>query len=242
MKITVESEAGTRQADLYSPEGQALVNELWTLSGFHNRVMYQPVWLGVPIIQFPSDILMLQELVWKVRPELVVETGVAHGGTSLLFASILELLGKGRVLGVDVEIRQYNRLAIQAHPLAHRIQLLEGSSIDPAVTAEVARLAAGQKTLVLLDSNHSYDHVRAELEAYAPLVSSGSYLVVMDGIQEFLADTPKGRPEWREDNPLRAIREFLAANAGTWEVDPWYGRLGVTCAPMGFLRRVGSDV
>lgn len=238
MKIIAESKNGRKEADLYTPEGLELINELWTRAGFHHRVMYQPTWLGIPIIQFPGDMVMLQELVWKIRPELIIETGVAHGGTSILFASIMELLGKGKVLAIDIEIRQHNRLAIQSHPLSHRIELVEGSSIAPDIVAKAAEEARGKKTLVVLDSNHTYEHVREEIARYADLVSKDSYLVVMDGVQKLLATAPTGKPEWEEDNPLRAIEEFLAANPDTWVNDPWYERVGPTCTPLGFLRKI----
>lgn len=241
MKITIESENGKKEADLYTPEGLELINEIWTRAGFHHRMMYEPTWLGIPIIQFPGDIVMLQELVWKVRPELIIETGVAHGGTSILFASILELIGSGKVLAIDIEIRKHNRLAVQSHPMSKRIELIEGSSIDPDVVEQAARASRGVKTLVVLDSNHSYEHVKEEIRQYAKCVSLDSYLVVMDGIQQLLATAPTGKKEWQQDNPLRAIEEFVAENSHTWEVDTWFERVGPTCVPMGYLRRLKDD-
>ena len=238
MKLIVESETGQRQADLYTEEGLALVNELWTLAGFHHRIMYEPVWLGIPIIQYPGDIVMMQELIWKVRPELIIETGVAHGGSAVLFASLLELMGNGHVLAIDIEIRQHNRLAIESHPMAKRIELLQGSSLDKSVLGQAAEQAQGKTCLVVLDSNHSYDHVLEEMRQYSRFVSPDSYLVVMDGVQRMLAQAPTGKPEWNTDNPLNAIETFLAENAGKWEPDRRYERVGPTCSPMGFLRRV----
>lgn len=242
MKIIVESDKGRREADLYSSEGLSLVNELWTLAGFHHRVMYEPVWLGIPIIQFPNDIVMMQELIWKVRPDLIIETGVAHGGSAVLFASIMELIGHGSVLAIDIEVRKHNRLAIESHPMSKRIEIYEGSSLDRATLDHVEKRARGKKCLVVLDSNHSYEHVIAEMRNYAPYVAQDSYLVVMDGVQKMLVDTPRGKPEWHEDNPLRAIDEFVTENAGLWEIDRNFERTGPTCSPMGFIRRIQEKV
>jgi cephalosporin hydroxylase len=228
--------------DIYSREGLEALARLWVLTSAHNRIMYEPSWLGIPIIQYPSDIVIMQELIWKIRPDVIVETGFAHGGSAIFYASILELLGRGRVISVEVEIRKYNRVAVMAHPLSHRIEMIEASSIEPATVAEVKRrIADGQKVLVTLDSNHSYAHVLRELELYAPLVGEGSYLVAMDGAQQWVAEMPRGKPEWREDNPLRAIHEFVAAHP-EWEIDPHYNRMLVTSNPDAFLRRKRCDV
>jgi cephalosporin hydroxylase len=236
--ITIATEDGAREIDIYTPEGFAVVADLFTRSGWQRKLSYEVTWLGIPIIQLPEDILMVQELIWKIRPEVVIESGVAHGGALVLYASILELLGRGRVIGVDIEIRKYNRLAIEAHPMARRIQLIEGSSTDPATIEAVHRLVApGQRTMVMLDSNHTRAHVRAELELYAPMVTPGSYLVVFDEVMPMVADAPNGKPEWDRDNPLEAVREFLAGHP-EFEVDRSYERLVTTYCRSGFLRRV----
>lgn len=238
MKISVHDELGNiTQADLYSPEGMQLVTELWLKTSFYYKIMYEPTWLGIPIIQYPNDMVMLQELIWKVRPDVIIETGVAHGGTAVLYASILELLGKGKVIGIDVDIRKYNRLAIQSHPLSKRIELVEGSSTDPHLFEELRRrIQSRGQVMVMLDSNHSYQHVFTELQLYSQLVSPGGYLVVMDGVQELLSDTPCGKEEWKQENPLAAIRDFLSEHPD-WEIDPYYTRTHITCNPSGFLRR-----
>jgi cephalosporin hydroxylase len=179
----------------------------------------------------------MQELLWRLQPDVVVECGVAHGGSLILHASILELADKGTVIGVDVEIRPHNRAAIEAHPLAHRIKLIEGNSVDPATTAEVMRhCPAGSKVVVVLDSNHSREHVAQEIALYKDLVTVGSYLVVMDGAQALVSDIPRGRPEWADDNPLAAVRHFLAGN-DEFERDATFERFGSTCVPEGFLKR-----
>lgn len=235
--ISVATERGPREIDIYTPEGFVVVADLFTRSGWQRKLSYEVTWLGIPIIQLPEDILMVQELIWKIRPDVIIESGVAHGGALVLYASILELLGRGRVIGVDIEIRKYNRLAIEAHPMARRIQLIEGSSTDPATIDAVQRLVApGQRTMVMLDSNHTRAHVSDELELYAPMVTPGSYLVVFDEVMPMVADAPNGKPEWDRDNPLEAVRAFLAGHP-EFEIDPSYERLATTYCRGGFLRR-----
>jgi cephalosporin hydroxylase len=237
----VKTPVGERQLDAYSEEGFQALSELWTRSGWQRRVSYEVTWLGIPIIQLPEDIVMMQELLWKVRPTVVVESGVAHGGALVLYASILQLLGRGNVIGVDVEIRKYNRLAIESHPLSHRIHLIEGDSVAQSTVDEVKeRITPDDRVLVVLDSNHTREHVSAELELYSQLVTPDSYLVVFDGVMAMLTDAPDGSPKWREDNPIEAVSDFLAEHRD-FEVDLSYNRLRVTYCPGGFLRRRRSD-
>ncbi|HYR89067.1 MAG TPA: CmcI family methyltransferase [Terriglobia bacterium] len=237
-KITLTSNGESRTVDLYSQEGVDLVANLWLKLSAEYRLMYEPTWLGIPIIQLPDDIVMMQELIWKIRPDYIVECGVAHGGSAILYASICELLGRGRVIGVDVEIRKYNRVAIQSHPLSRRIELIEGSSVDSQVVDDVKRRTRGaQSVLVVLDSNHSREHVRKELEMYCEFVTPGSYLVAMDGAQSQVWDIPRGKKEWKDDNPLPAIRDFLSSHP-EFQSDSSYTRMHVTSNPEGFLRRL----
>ena len=238
MKIILDTGDSSKEVDIYSEEGLQLISQLWTKVSFHNRVVYEPTWLGIPIIQEPADIVMMQELIWQEKPDVIIETGVAHGGSAILYASVLELLGKGEVVGVDVEIREHNRKAIIEHPLSKRIQLIEGNSIDPVIVKKVEDFVKDKpKVLVILDSNHSYEHVFQELQLYSKFVSLGSYMVTMDGIQKMLADNPTGKSEWKYDNPLRAIQDFLKDNS-QWKVDPHYNRLHITYTPQGFLKKV----
>ena len=226
-----------RELDIYSEEGFRVLSNLWLRSGWQHKFSYELTWLGIPVIQLPEDVALMHELLWKVRPDVVVECGVAHGGALVLYASVLELLGKGHVVGVDVEIRKYNRLAIESHALSHRITLIEGDSVARATLEQVrTHIRPGDRVLVVLDSLHTREHVAAELEAYAPLVTASSYLVVFDGVMSVVADAPNAGAGWEVDNPLTAVDEFLAAN-DTFERDPLYGRLGVTYCPGGFLRR-----
>jgi cephalosporin hydroxylase len=202
------------------------------------KYTYNFRWMGVPVIQFPQDLLAVQEIIWDTRPEVVVETGVAHGGGLVFYASMLEMAGiDGRVVGVEVALREHNRRALAGHPMARRIEIVEGSSIDPATAARVAALAAGRRTLVILDSNHTHAHVLAELDLYSPLVHKGGYLIVFDTTIE---DQPEGffagKPWTKTDNPKTAVREFLRRGS-RFEVDREIeSRLLITVAREGYLR------
>ena len=240
ISLSTKSDDGSehREVDLYSAEGLALAAELWLKASCHHRIMYEPTWMGIPIIQYPTDMVMMQELLWKVRPDFVIEAGVAHGGSCVLHASILELIGKGQVIGIDVEIRKYNETAIKNHSMSKRIQLIEGSSVDPVtITAVKKFVTPGSRCVVVLDSNHSYEHVKKEIALYKDFVGADGYLIVMDGAQEWAASLPNGKPDWASDNPLRAIREFIEAENGSWVIDNHYNRMHITSSPMGFLKR-----
>lgn len=205
------------------------------------RYTYHFKWLGLPIIQMPQDIVAMQELVWDIRPDLIVETGVAHGGSLVFYASMLELLGNnGLVVGIDIDIREHNRRAIESHPLSRRIQLIQGSSIGEDVAAQVRALAQNrQRVLVALDSNHTHEHVLRELELYSPLVKSGSYVVVFDTTIE---DLPDGlypdRPWNKANNPKTAVWEFLKRNDRFVIDKQMHERLQITVAMDGYLKCV----
>ncbi len=199
--------------------------------------VYHFTWLGLPIIQLPADIIAMQEIVWKTKPDLIVDTGVARGGSVILYASLLELLGgKGKVVGVDIDIRSPNRRAIERHPLAHRVALIEGSSIDENTARRVYSVARKyQRVLVFLDSNHTHEHVARELELYSPLVRKGSYIVVFDTVIEHMpAGHFSNRPWDKGNNPLTAVQEFLRANK-RFAVDRDMDKLLLSSAPGGFL-------
>jgi cephalosporin hydroxylase len=233
----ISTPEGHTEVDIYTPEGYRLLAELWLKSAWQHRISYEVTWLGIPIIQLPEDIVMMQELIYKIRPDVIVETGVAHGGSAIFYASMLELLGKGRVLSVDNEIRKYNRLAICSHPMSKRITLIEGSSTNEGTLKQLRALIGPQDAaLVALDSNHAYAHVREELEKYSALVTPGSYIVVFDGVMKLLDDAPGGAPHWASDNPYAATQDFLATHP-EFESDPYYNRLLVSYCPGGFLRR-----
>ena len=223
-----------------------LLSREWLERAMRNRYVYDFDWLGRPIIQNPMDVMALQEILWRVQPDLIIETGIAHGGSLIFSASMLELIhhcggGDGRVLGIDIEIRPHNREAIEAHPLYRRIEMLEGSSIAPEMVAEVRRRAADfQRPLVILDSNHTHDHVLAELNAYAGLVAPGSYCIVFD---TFVEDMPEDlfpdRPWGPGNNPKTAVHAFLAGHPEFERDKEIEHKLLITTAPDGFLYRKG---
>jgi cephalosporin hydroxylase len=245
------------------------LSRIWLRDSLRHLYSYNFTWLSRPIIQYPQDIVAMQELIWRVRPDLIVETGIAHGGSLIMSASILALLdycdavqagspldpcaSTRRVLGIDIDIRSHNRAAIEAHPMSHRIEMVQGSSVDADIIAKVRTIARRhEKVLVVLDSNHTHEHVLAELEAYAPLTGKGSYCVVFDTIIEDLPeDAFSGRPWGKGDNPKTAVREYLRRlrEEGRVAVDgaplvldiDWTieSKLLITVAPEGYLRRSG---
>jgi cephalosporin hydroxylase len=237
-KLTLNSEGELTTVDLYSKEGLDFLSNLWIKAAAEHRVMYEPTWLGLPIIQFSSDIVAIQELLWMIQPDIVIETGVAHGGSLVLSASMLQLIGKGKVIGVDIEIRPHNRAAIEAHPLSHLIQLIEGSSIaDETVTAVRKAVGDAKTVIVFLDSNHSESHVLKELELYSPLVSLNSYIVAHDGAQAWVWDIPSGKPSWKSDNPLGAVHKFIDKHP-EFLIDNGPTRFGITSSPSGYLKKI----
>jgi cephalosporin hydroxylase len=189
-----------------------LISDLWLKTSWNQKYCYTFTWLGRPIIQHPEDLVRLQEAIFTMRPDVIIETGVAHGGSLIFYASLLKAMGGGgRVVGIDIEIRPQNRRAIENHELASYISLIEGDSAAPEIVERARALVRpGDTVMVILDSNHTKAHVAKELEAYAPLVSPGSYIVATDGIMGLVHDAPRGKPEWISDNPTEAAREFAA--------------------------------
>jgi cephalosporin hydroxylase len=222
------------------------VSRLWMQRTLKHKYGYHFSWMGRPIIQYPQDILAVQEIIWSVKPDLVIETGIAHGGSLIFSASMLELNAisggprDAQVLGIDIDIRVHNRAAIEAHPMARRIAMIEGSSVAPEVISDVKARAAGKRSvLVMLDSNHTHDHVLAELEAYAHLATVGSYCVVFDTVIEDLPeDAFSDRPWGRGNNAKTAVWDFLKRYP-EFEIDKSIQhKLLITVAPDGYLRRV----
>jgi cephalosporin hydroxylase len=211
-KIVVRESGGSSETvPLYSDRAFDLIAEQWVNVGWNQKYSYTFSWMGRPIIQLPEDMIRTQEVIHRVRPDVIVETGVAHGGSLIYYASLCRVLGKGRVIGIDIEIRPHNRQAIESHELGGAITLVEGGSTDPDIVAKVhGMIRPGETVLVLLDSNHTRQHVLDELEAYHDLVTPGSYIVATDGVMKDLQDTPRGRPEWVWDNPTAAAEEFAA--------------------------------
>ena len=218
----------------------------FTKASFEPKYSYNFSWLGRPIIQYPQDMVAMQELIWTVQPDLIIETGIAHGGSLILSASLLELNAicggsqDAEVLAIDIDIRSHNREAIEAHPMFKRISMIQGSSIAPEIIEQVKAKAAGKpKILVCLDSNHTHDHVLAELEAYAPLTSVGSYCVVFDTVIEDLPDDMfSDRPWGVGNNPKTEVWEYLKTHP-EFEIDKSIQhKLLITVAPDGYLNRV----
>ena len=196
--------------DLYTKEAFEAITQLWVKVGWNEKYPYTFSWMGRPIIQLPEDMIRIQEVIYQLKPDVIVETGVAHGGSLIFYASLCKAMEKGRIIGIDIEIRPHNREAIEAHELFPLITLIEGDSVSSELVSQVKSLIQPKETvLVILDSNHSYQHVLAELEAYHALVSDGSYIVATDGIMQDLHDVPRGQKEWVTDNPSQAALEFL---------------------------------
>ncbi len=221
---------------------QAL-SRIWVREIARHKYAYNFTWLGRPAIQFPQDLMALQEIIWRVQPDLIVETGIAHGGSLIFHASMLELLGgNGLVVGVDVDIRPHNRAEIEKHPLSKRIRMIQGSSVDEATAAQVRALAAGRKAvLVVLDSNHTHAHVLRELQLYSPLVTKGSHLAVFDTlIEDMPADLIADRPWGPGNNPKTAVMEFLKTNKRFVVDKDIEAKLLITVAPDGWLKCIAD--
>lgn len=194
---------------LYSPKAFEILSQSWVKVGWDQKYSYNFTWMGRPIIQLPEDLIRIQEVVYCLKPDVIIETGVAHGGSLIFFGSLCAAMGKGRVIGVDIEIRPNNRTAIESHELSPLITLVEGDSIEASTVGLVHSLVKkGEVVLIILDSCHAKKHVLAELEAYHPLVTPGSYIVASDGVMKDLSDVPGGNPDWAWDNPSAAAIEF----------------------------------
>jgi cephalosporin hydroxylase len=221
--LAVEEVNGLRQIDLYSDEAFYLLSQQWLKVGWNQKYPYTFSWMGRPIIQIPEDMIRLQEVIYRLQPDVILETGIAHGGSLIFSASLCKALGKGRVIGVDIDIRPPNRNAIESHPLFPYITLIEGSSIAPEIVTTVKSLIQPhEKVLAIFDSNHTKHHVLNELEAYHDLIAPGFYLVATDGSMRDLHDVPRGKTEWSWDNPYEAALEF-ATNHPDFELEspPW---------------------
>jgi cephalosporin hydroxylase len=243
-RITLDDGGSTRELPLYSKEGFELLSRYWVKVGWDQRYSYTFSWMGRPIIQLPEDMVRTQEIIYRVRPDVIVETGVAHGGSLIYYASLCRALGRGRVIGVDIEIRRANRESIEAHEMASSITLIEGDSVAPEQVAQVKSLIQpGETVLVILDSCHTKQHVLRELEAYHGLVTPGSYIAATDGIMRDLDDVPRGEPGWKTDNPAAAAAEFAQAHREfvleqpPWEFNESQLTENITHWPSAWLRR-----
>ena len=247
--VTVEHFSGVKTFPMVSPEAFSAVSAGYLRCGWDNKYVYSFTWLGRPIIQLPDDAFRMQELIYSLKPDVIIETGIAHGGSAIFYASLCKLIGRGRVVAVEIDLRLQNRIAIDQHPLRSLITLIDGSSTDPLTLAKVkAEVKPGETVLVLLDSSHSREHVLEELRLYAPLVTVGSYIVAMDGIMQFLHGAPRSREDWAQDNPAQAAREFLSARSDFALTEPPMsfneGNVNsrVTYCPDAFLKRVAKQI
>ena len=244
--VIVTDGSGERRLKLDSAEAFAAVSRAWLRCGWDTKYVYGFSWLGRPIIQLPEDLIRLQEVIYAVKPDVIIETGIAHGGSLIFYASLCKAMGRGRVIGIDIEIRPHNREPIEQHELFDYLTLIEGSSTDEAVVAQVAaQVKPGETVLVILDSNHTRDHVLAELDAYGKLVSKGSYIVACDGIMGEIPGAPRTEADWSWNNPAEAAKEFAARDARFVIVEPAFPfnegvvTERVTYWPGAFLKRIG---
>ena len=243
--LTVEDGQRTETHPLYSDEAFRYLSHHWLKVGWNQKYVYSFAWMGRPIIQLPEDMVRMQEVIYAVKPDVIVETGIAHGGSLIFYASLCKAMEKGRIIGVDIEIRPHNRTAIEAHEMFPFLTLIEGSSTDTAIVNRVKSLIKpDERVLVILDSNHTKGHVADELEAYHEMVSVGSYIVATDGSMQDLYDVPRGQADWKHDNPVEAAKEFAAKHPNfiieqpAWPFNESTLSDNITHWPSAWLKRV----
>ena len=232
------------KVSISDPKAFKLISDIWLRSGWDTKYVYGFTWLGRPIIQLPEDIIRIQELIYQIKPDVIIETGVAHGGSLVFYASLCNAIGKGKVIGIDIEIRAHNKKALNEHILKKFITLIEGSSIDEAVFSELnTHINKLDSVLVILDSNHSKEHVYQELNIYSKLIKSGGYIVACDGIMKQVKGAPRTNDDWDWNNPIEAINDFVSVNKEFEVVEPkWPFNEGsvherVTYWPQAYLRK-----
>lgn len=210
----------------------------WFVQGYNHEYSYHFKWLGRPIIQYPQDIVALQEIIWDIKPDIIIETGVARGGSLIFSASILEIIGKGKVIGIDIDVREHNKKAIKRHTLFKRIKILEGSSVDEKIIEKIKKfLKPKDKVIVILDSNHTHEHVLKEMELYSPFVKRGSYLIVFDTVIDELPNRFfKNKPWNKKNNPKTAVQEFLSKNNRFRIDNSITDKILISAAPDGYLK------
>ena len=254
MKITIDTEnkniiiddAGeASELSLFSDEAFELISNLWLKVGWNQKYVYTFSWMGRPIIQLPEDMIRMQEVIWHVKPDVIIETGVAHGGSLIFYAALCKAMGKGKIIGIDIEFRPHNRQAIETHEMASFITLIEGGSTAPETIQQVETLIHPDETvLVILDSNHTKEHVSKELNAYHHFVSKGSYIVATDGSMAALNEVPRGKKEWIWDNPTAAAEDFVKTHSDfiqeqpTWPFNESTLKNNITHWPGAWLKRV----
>jgi cephalosporin hydroxylase len=244
-KLIQEIEGHQRIFELYTDEAFELISEQWLKIGWNQKYSYTFTWMGRPIIQMPEDMVRVQEVIYRVKPDVIIETGIAHGGSLILYASLCKAMGKGRVIGIDIEIRPHNRTAIESHELSPLITLVEGSSVAAEVIDRVKSLVKPhERVMIILDSSHKREHVFKELESYCDLVAPGSYIVATDGIIRDLVEVPRGKAEWALDNPCAAVAEFtkkhpeFVVEEPAWMFNESGLKERITHWPGAFLKRI----
>ena len=243
--VTIVDDGKRVTHSIGSPEAFSAISSTWLRSGWDTKYVYGFTWLGRPIIQLPEDMFRIQEVIYSCKPDVIIETGVAHGGSLIFFASLCKAMDRGRVIGIDIEIRSHNRKAIEAHQLHDYITLIEGDSIDDQVLMQVkSLLKPTDRVFVVLDSNHTKQHVLEELRGYSNFVSKDSYIVACDGIMETLVGAPRSSDDWSWNNPKAAAEEFTKDNRSFLIEEPKFpfneGKVTerVTYWPSAFLRRI----
>ncbi len=244
--VTRKISVGEKEFDLFSDEAFRALSDLWLTVGWNQKYTYTFSWFDVPMIQLPEDVLRYQEVVFRLKPDVIIETGIAHGGSAVFSASLCKLIGKGRVVAVDIDIRRHNLERLEAHPLKPLMTLIEGSSTAPEIVNQVrAEIGDAETVLVVLDSDHSYAHVTRELEAYAPMVTLGSYIISTDGYMRYLTEAPRGLPGWKQDNPANAAVDFVFKHDGfvieepAWNFNESSLHGNITHWPDAWIKRVG---
>lgn len=246
--LTHEEDGKHFNIDLYSKKAFELLSHEWLKLGWEMKYTYTFSWFGRPIIQIPEDMIRIQEVIYRVKPDIIIETGIAHGGSIIYFASLCKAMEKGKIIGVDIEIRPHNRKAIEEHELFPLITLIEGDSVSKNVVEQVKSLIKPEyKVLVILDSCHTKEHVNMELLAYSNLVTHGSYIVVTDGFMKNLYDVPRGNRTWKKNNPYSAIIDFTQKNTNfiieqpEWPFNESSLDLNITHWPGAFLKREDKE-
>lgn len=243
-QVIIEDERGSATYQIRTQEAFSAISKAWLRSGWDTKYVYSFTWLGRPIIQLPEDMMRIQEVIYRIKPDVIIETGVAHGGSLVFYATLCKALNHGRVIGIDIEIRPHNRKAIEEHELFEFITLIEGNSVDKhTVNGVKALVHPGEKVIVILDSNHTKQHVLEELRAYSGLVSVDSYIVACDGIMEDLVGAPRSSEDWSWNNPKAAVEEFIKENENFVVEEPEFAfnegmiKERVTYWKSAFLRR-----
>ncbi len=243
--IVVENKDDIKTYPMATPEAFSIISKAWLRCGWDTKYVYSFTWMGRPIIQLPEDVVRIQEVMYRVKPDVIIETGIAHGGSLVFHASLCKAMGHGRIIGVDNEIRPHNRKAIEEHELFEYITLVEGNSIAKEIVSKVKKMVKPEERgLVILDSDHSKSHVLAELEAYSKLVAVNSYIVAEDGIREDLVGAPRSNDDWAWNNPKAAAEEFVKKYDNFIIEEPKFhfneGVIAerVTYWPSGFIKRI----